>query len=113
MNIETITLYRPVGSSELELIKRNKFRKWPARLPEQSIFYPVTNIKYAKEITEKWNKKNDREGYITRFKVKREFMSRYEIHKVGASHHHTEWWIPAEDLDELNDNIIGLIEVID
>lgn len=25
---------------------------------------------------------------------------------------HTEWWIPAEELEELNDNIVGLIEVI-
>jgi hypothetical protein len=24
----------------------------------------------------------------------------------------TEWWIPAEDLEELNENIVGLIEVI-
>lgn len=31
--------------------------------------------------------------------------------KVGAQRH-TEWWIPAEDLDELNANIVGLIEVI-
>ena len=23
-----------------------------------------------------------------------------------------EWWIPADDLDELNSNIVGLIEVI-
>jgi hypothetical protein len=26
--------------------------------------------------------------------------------------HHTEWWIPADELDALNDNIVGLIEVI-
>ena len=25
---------------------------------------------------------------------------------------HTEWWVPAEDLEALNDNIVGLIEVI-
>jgi len=30
---------------------------------------------------------------------------------VGASHH-TEWWIPADMLNELNDNIVGTIEVI-
>jgi hypothetical protein len=48
---------------------------------------------------------------VTRFEVKKTFMDRYEIHQVGASHH-TEWWIPAEDLDELNENIVGLIEVI-
>jgi dihydrofolate reductase len=38
-------------------------------------------------------------------------MERYPIQKVGGAHH-TEWWIPAEDLEELNHNIVGLIEVI-
>ncbi len=38
-------------------------------------------------------------------------MDRYAIQQVGASHH-AEWWVPAEDLDELNENIVGLIEVI-
>ena len=38
-------------------------------------------------------------------------MDRYAVQQVGAAHH-TEWWIPAEDLDELNQNIVGLIEVI-
>jgi hypothetical protein len=36
---------------------------------------------------------------------------RYEIHCVGASHH-LEWWIPAEDLEDLNANIVGLIEMV-
>ena len=26
--------------------------------------------------------------------------------------HHTEWWVPAEELERLNDNIVGVIEVI-
>jgi hypothetical protein len=30
---------------------------------------------------------------------------------VGASHH-TEWWVPAKELDALNDHLVGLIEVI-
>ncbi len=30
---------------------------------------------------------------------------------MGASVHR-EYWIPAEDLDELNRNIVGLIEVV-
>ncbi|HEX3582239.1 MAG TPA: hypothetical protein VH087_10800 [Thermoanaerobaculia bacterium] len=38
-------------------------------------------------------------------------MSRYEVHCVGAAHH-TEWWIAAADLEELNDKIVGTIEVI-
>jgi hypothetical protein len=42
--------------------------------------------------------------------VNRRFAARYEVRQVGAAHH-TEWWIPAEDLDELNANIVGRIEV--
>jgi hypothetical protein len=38
-------------------------------------------------------------------------MNRYQVQKVGGDHH-TEWWVPAEPLEELNENIVGLIEVI-
>ena len=41
----------------------------------------------------------------------RDFVDRYEVHQVGGTDH-TEWWIPAENLEELNDNIIGNIEVV-
>jgi hypothetical protein len=45
------------------------------------------------------------------FEVLEAFMTRYKIEQVGGAHH-TEWWIPAEDIDALNENIVGLIEVI-
>jgi hypothetical protein len=80
-------------------------------LPEQPIFYPVTNERYAVEIATRWNVRDSGVGYVTRFQVRASFMDRYEIHKVGGVHH-TEWWIPAGELDELNDNIVGKIEVI-
>lgn len=108
---ETVTLYRPTGPEELELVKEAGYKRWPPRFPEQPIFYPVTNEKYAAEISQKWNVRRSGSGYVTRFEVKKEFMDRYEIHQVGASYH-TEWWIPANALDELNDNIVGKIEVI-
>ena len=38
-------------------------------------------------------------------------MARYETHVVGAARHE-EWWIPAEDLEALNDHIVGRIEVV-
>ncbi len=108
---KTVTLFRPTGPKELTLVKSSGYTKWPPRLPEQPIFYPVTNEQYAKEITTSWNVKESGVGYVTRFEVKKSFMDRYEIHQVGASHH-TEWWVPAEELSELNDNIVGKIEVI-
>ncbi len=108
----TVTLFRPTGPKELRLVQAGGFRRWPPRLPEQPIFYPVSNQEYAREIAEKWNLKESGAGYVTRFRVKKSFMDRYALKQVGAARH-TEWWIPAEDLEELNDNIVGLIEVVE
>jgi hypothetical protein len=40
--MDTVTLYRPVGPKELDLIKASGWREFPPRLPDQPIFYPVT-----------------------------------------------------------------------
>jgi hypothetical protein len=111
MKEKTVTLYRPTGPQELELVKQSGYRRWPPRLPDQPIFYPVTNEPYAIEIARDWNVPASGSGFVTRFEVKQSFMDKYPIQIVGGSHH-TEWWIPAEELESLNDNIVGHIEVI-
>ena len=107
----TVTMFRPTGPNELELVALSGWRRWPPRLPGQPIFYPVTNQAYAEKIARDWNVPESGAGYVTRFSVRSEFAERYEIHQVGGREH-TEWWIPAEDLEALNDNIVGVIEVI-
>ena len=111
MTEEVVMLYRPTGPKEMELVIASGYRRWPPRLPEQPFFYPVTNEEYAREITLKWNVPASGVGYVTRFEVRASFMEKYPIHRVGGAIH-TEWWIPAEDLEAMNDNIVGLIEVI-
>lgn len=106
---ETITIYRPTGPKELDLVAASGYKKWPPRLPGQPIFYPVTNEVYAREIAVNWNVPESGVGFVTRFEVRKSFMDKYEIHQVGGADH-TEWWIPAEDLDELNENIVGLYD---
>jgi hypothetical protein len=111
---ETVTLYRPVGSKELELIRASGFAAFPPRLPGQPIFYPVTNEEYAAQIARDWNTKDAASGYrgfVTRFRVLTDFLRRFAPKQVGAAIHQ-EYWIPSEDLDELNQNIVGAIEVI-
>lgn len=112
MNKTTI-LFRPVGQKELDLIRASGFTAFPPRLREQPIFYPVLNEGYARQIARDWNAKHNSEriGYVTRFQVNSEYLERYEIQTVGGSIHQ-EYWIPAEDLAELNRNIVGKIEVI-
>ena len=95
---------------ELALVEASGCRRWPPRVSTQPIFYPVTNVEYAIEIASKWNAKDSGSGYVTEFDIRRAFMDRYEIQTVGSSMH-TEWWLPAEDLEELTDNIVGLIRV--
>ena len=107
-------LYRPVGTAELELIEQSGYRSFPPRLPEQPIFYPVLNERYACEIAERWNARDnsDHKGYVTRFEVDDDYISRFEVQTVGRSYHQ-ELWIPAVELEEFNSHIIGNIEVID
>ncbi len=111
VNAEMTILYRPVGPKELALIAASGQREFPPRLPGQPIFYPVLNEEYARQIARDWNVPASGAGYVTRFAVRNEFVARYPIHTVGGSVHQ-ELWIPAEDLAEMNRNIVGLIEVI-
>lgn len=109
------TLYRPVGLQEMKLILELDLKGFPPRLPEQPIFYPVLNQEYATQIAQEWNTKDPfsgNVGFVTRFDVASPFIDRYEEQIVGSKKHH-ELWIPAEDLDEMNHNIVGHIQRID
>ncbi len=108
----TKTLYRPVGREELELLRESGWRRFPPRLPDQPIFYPVVQRGYAVKIARDWNAARSGAGYVTRFEVDAAWVSRFEEREVGGSAH-TELWIPAEQLDALNDHIVGVIEVVD
>jgi hypothetical protein len=111
--LETVTLFRPVGKNELALIEASGYAAFPPRLAEQPIFYPVLNQEYAAQIARDWNAKYnaDKTGYVTKFAVRKDFLDNYDIKIVGGRTHE-EYWIPAEDLEEFNRNIVGRIEVI-
>jgi hypothetical protein len=112
VNVETTILCRPVDPKELDLIRASGHRAFPPRLPEQPIFFPVLNEEYARQIARDWNVKASGAGYVTRFAVRTDFVAKYPVQKVGSSIHQ-ELWIPAEDLAQMNRNIVGLIEVIE
>jgi hypothetical protein len=106
---ETTIFYRPVGPKEQELMAASGYREFPPGLSEQPIFYPVLNEEYARQIARDWNTPASGAGYVTRFSVRKEFAARYPVQTVGGSVH-KELWIPAEDLVEMNRNVVGLID---
>jgi hypothetical protein len=111
ISMDTITLYRPVGPQELDLIRDSGWRRFPPRLPEQPIFYPVVTEEYAHAIARDWNVPSSGAGYVLRFAVDASFLRRYLPQQVGGAVHQ-EYWIPAEELEDFNDHIAGPIELI-
>jgi hypothetical protein len=111
MDKDAITLWRPVGPEELSLIEAAGMKAFPPRLPEQPIFYPVTTEDYAVKIARDWNVPASGSGYVTRFKVRTDYLSRFPVQEAGGRAHR-EYWIPAEEMDAFNAAIVGEIEVV-
>ena len=108
---DTVTLWRPVGPKELELIRQSGMRAFPPRLPDQPIFYPVLSEDYAAKIARDWNVPASGAGFVLRFAVLRSFLDGYEVQDAGGRAHR-EYWIPAEDLPAFNEAIVGEIELV-
>lgn len=123
--MSTTTLWRPVGPEELALLALGGWRRWPPRLSQQPIFYPVLNRDYALRIARDyavriaavriagdWNAKRSGAGYVTESDVHTAYFDRFEVHQVGGRSI-LECWIPAERLYEFNTKIVGQIRLVE
>ncbi|MEZ5887989.1 MAG: ADP-ribosylation/crystallin J1 [Paracoccaceae bacterium] len=105
-------LFRPTGLRELELVRDSGWRRWPLRLPDQPIFYPVTTFEYAEKIARDWNSPGPGNlGFVTRFVIGEALVARYPVQLAGGRDH-AELWVPAEELDAFNAGLDGRIELI-
>lgn len=107
-----VTLYRPMGQKELDLIEASGWKRFPPRLDEQPIFYPVMNLAYARQITREWNVPTKGVGHVVRFDVDADYLKRFTMQNVGAAIH-DELWVPAEEPEEFNEHIVGGIAMIE
>jgi len=113
--VKLITLYRPVGQKELELVRESGFKRFPPRLEWQPIFYPVMNKGYAEQIAKQWNTEDEFSGYaghVLSFDLPETFIQKYPVQNVGGELHN-ELWVPADELEEFNNNIVGEIRVVE
>jgi len=62
------------------------------------------------QITRDWNVPASGSGFVTRFEVEADYLSRFTEQVVGGAMHR-ELWVLAEKLEEFNQHIIGLIKV--
>ncbi len=107
--MKPLRLYRPVGRIEFELIRASGWKKFPPRLSHQPIFYPVCNSGYAIQIARDWNtkdKENGSVGIVLYWDMPYSYMNQFKKRIVGSANHE-EYWVPAEKLEEFNQNIVG------
>ena len=111
---DTLTLWRPVGQRELELVAETGWSRFPPRLTGQPIFYPVLNEANATNIARDWNTNDPASGHVghvLRFDVDAEYAKRFPSQRVGGAGI-DELWVPAEQLEEFNDHIVGSIALV-
>jgi hypothetical protein len=78
-------------------------------------FLSCIERRICQKIARDWNTKDAASGYVgyvTKFSVQSEYLSRFQVQTVGSADLHLEYWIPAEQLEEFNQNIIGKILII-
>jgi len=112
--MKLITLYRPVGQKEMILVKESGCKRFPPLLEWQPIFYPVMNQQYAEQIAKQWNTEDEFSGYaghVLAFDLPGDYISKYPVQNVGGELHN-ELWVPAEELEDFNNNINGLIRIV-
>ena len=69
----------------------------------------MLNAPYAEQIARDWNTKDlPHAGYVLRFEIPDDYATRFPPQTVGAAMHR-ELWVPAEELEEFNDQIVGKI----
>ena len=107
-------LWRPVGQNELAKIETSDMRAFPRRLPEQPIFYPVLSFEYAEKIARDWNSVRENHGYVgfvAEFEIDDAYVSQFPEQIAGGSNCR-ELWVPAEKLEEFNQQLSGKIRIV-
>ena len=107
---DVITLWRPVGPVELELLRKGGMRAFPPRLPEQPIFYPVLSEDYAVKIARDWNVPAAAPATSLALKSVGTSWKITASKKPAAP----RIWntIPAEEMTAFNEAIVGEIKIV-
>lgn len=100
-------LYRPLRYKELELIIASEMKRFPPRGFWQPIFYPVLNLRYASEIAEAWESDD---AHIVSFEIPKTYFDKFPIQTIRESYRQ-ELWVPAWQLNEFNEKIVGEIRL--
>ena len=106
-------LYRPLDAEEYQALKERSFHGFPPRTGEQPIFTALLSEEGATQIARhmRISKQTDHTVYVVCFLVDDAYIRQFPVQHAHERDRRA-LWIPAEELDILNQHLIGDVRVL-
>lgn len=106
-------LYRPLRADEYRAVEALDFKGFPPARADQPLFSVLLSEEGAVQIASRMRlaKTSESTVYVVSFAVDDAYIRQFPVHK-GVSREREALWIPAEELEILNQHLIGKIQVI-
>lgn len=106
-------LYRPLNAEEYRGIEARSFRGFPPRSGEQQLFTALLSEEGASQIAKHMRVAKDSENivYVVSFLVEDAYIRQFPVQHAEVRERRA-LWLPAEEVDILNQHLIGNIRVI-
>lgn len=106
---EVESLYFPVPAIEYSFIRESGYTRFPR--PNRTFIHPVPTDAYARILAASWIVTHVN-IYVVHAFIAKDFIKSYTPRQTDSVGNHKEYWIPRNDIDKLNEAIIGVIETV-
>ena len=107
-------LFRPVSAEEYAAIEKLEFKGFPPRAAEQPLFTALLSQEGASQIARRMRVDKQTGGdtaYVVGFLVEDAYIRQFPVQHTEDPERRA-LWIPAEEIDILNQHLIGKIRVL-
>ena len=107
-------LYRPISAEEYAAIEKLEFKGFPRRSAEQPLFSALLSQEGAVQIARRMrvDKPNGSDmAYVVGFLVEDAYIRQFPVQQVQERTRRA-LWIPADEVDILNQHLIGVIHLL-
>lgn len=108
-------LYRPISAEEYAAIEKLEFKGFPRRSAGQPLFSALLSQEGAVQIARRMrvDKPNGSDmAYVVGFLVEDAYIRQFPVQHANEPERRA-LWIPAEEIDILNQHLIGKIRLLD
>ena len=108
-------LYRPISADEYAAIKEKEFKGFPHRSAEQPLFTALLSQEGSIQIARRLRVDKQTESdmvYVVGFIAEDAYIRQFPVQHADDPERRA-LWIPAEEIDILNQHLIGKIRVLD